>query len=916
MHGFVGPLNPTIKSIMDTKEDVLLQPLFIMKKYSKTSLFIYSGLWIVLLFGIQSVSAQTLPFSKPWSFSSVELAKEGAAVEAYLPEIAYDPDVVKPEEVMGHPIGKWHVTHDKLVMVMKELAETSDRVTFQEIGKTHEDRPIVQLTITSPENHARLDQIKQNQRNLRDPELSSSLSLEEMPVVINMNYSIHGNESSGSNAALAVAYFLAAAQGPTVERMLDQSIIILDPSLNPDGLNRFATWANMHKSMNPNGDSNHREYDEIWPGGRTNHYWFDMNRDWLPVTQPESRARIRAFQSFPPNILTDHHEMGTNSTFFFQPGIPSRTNPGTRSLNQTLTGKIAEFHAKRLDDIGSLYYSKESFDDFYYGKGSTFPDVQGTIGILFEQASSRGHLQDSQNGLLSFPETIRNQVETSLSTWEAGVSMRMELLDFMRTTAAFNVDRAKSQEVKAYIVGSSKDGSKNAHIADIFDHQRIEFFELAQQVTVDGATFEAGEAWVIPTEQPQAGLIFSLFDESTQFSDSLFYDVSAWTLPYSMDVPFGKLDRRAYESLSLRSVEWSGDWLDLEGEFKKVLPSSDAVGAVFAWDDYYAPALLFHLQGEGIHTKALMKGSTVRHGNETLSLDPGSIWIPYGLQSHEKEKVQEVIDEAAKEFHVSVHEVSSGLALDGIDLGSPSIATLEAPKVAILGGEGTSSNEAGEIWFLFDQRMELPVTVLDNTSLNGSSFDSYTHVFLPTAYLGSVDAPWVDGLKSWVRSGGTLIVQRGAVSWARRAGLHSTETTQSESTTDTPERGVYANASNDRGAKALGGAIFKADADFTHPLLYGVDTQDGWMPLFKNSNGALVVPDNPYTSPLVYTDNPLAAGYMHPDSKETIAGHAALVVENSGRGQVILFADNPNFRAFWMGTQRLTVNAVVFGPFL
>ncbi|MDR9387592.1 MAG: M14 family zinc carboxypeptidase [Balneolaceae bacterium] len=887
-----------------------------MTHHPKISQVFQSSLWIAFLFGLQSLSAQNLPSSQPWSFSSVELAQQGAAVEAYLPEVTYDPDVVKPEEVMGHPIGKWHVTHDKLVMVMEEIAETSDRVTFQQIGKTHEDRPIVQLTITSAENHAQLDQIKQNQRNLRDPEVSSSLALEEMPVVVNMNYSIHGNESSGSNAALAVAYFLAAAQGPTVERMLDQSVIVLDPALNPDGLNRFATWANMHKSMHPNGDSRHREYDEVWPGGRTNHYWFDMNRDWLPVTQPESRARIRAFQSFPPNILTDHHEMGTNSTYFFQPGIPSRTNPGTRELNQSLTGKIAEFHAKRLDDIGTLYYSKESFDDFYYGKGSTFPDVQGTIGILFEQASSRGHLQDSQHGLLSFPETIRNQVETSLSSWEAGVSMRVELLDFMRTTAVFNVDRAESQEVKAYIVGSHKDGSKNAHIADIFDHQRIEFFELAQQVTVDGSTFEAGKAWVIPTEQPQAGLIFSLFDESTQFSDSLFYDVSAWTLPYSMDVPFGKLDRRDYESLSLRSIEGSRNWLDQKGEFKTVSPSSEAVGAVFGWDDYYAPALLFHLQQEDVHTKALMKGSTLQSGNETIPLEAGSIWIPYGLQDHGKEHTQEIIREATSQFNVSVHEVSSGLALDGIDLGSPSIATLEAPNVAILGGEGTSSYEAGEMWFLFDQRMELPVTVLDNTALYESSFDGYTHVFLPTAYLGSVDAPWVDGLKSWVRGGGTLIVQRGAVSWARRAGLHSTETTQREPSTETPARGVYANASNDRGAGALGGAIFKAEADFTHPLLYGVDTQDNWMPLFKNSNGALVVPDNPYASPLIYTEDPLAAGYMHPESKEMIAGHAALVVENSGRGEVILFADNPNFRAFWMGTQRLTVNSVVFGPSL
>ena len=887
-----------------------------MNRQNMSVKFLATALLTGFLFTYSPVFGQSLPSSQPWSFSSTELAQQGAAVEAYLPEVSYNQAVAKPEDVMGHRIGKWHVTHDKLVMVMREIARTSDRVTIEEIGKTHEDRPIVQLTITSPENHARMDEIKENQRNLRNPQLASSLSIEEMPVVVNMNYSIHGNESSGSNAALAVAYFLAAAQGSSIERMLEQSVIVLDPSLNPDGLNRFATWANMHKSMNPNGDSNHREYDEIWPGGRTNHYWFDMNRDWLPVTQPESRARIRSFQSFPPNILTDHHEMGTNSTFFFQPGIPSRTNPGTRPINQVLTGQIAEFHAKRLDDIGTLYYSRESFDDFYYGKGSTFPDVQGTIGILFEQASSRGHLQNSQNGPLSFPETIRNQVETSLSTWEAGISMRTELLEFMRSTAVYNVDRAKSQDVKAFIIGSVKDGSKNAHIADIFDHQRIEFFELAQQVTVDGSTFESGSAWVVPTEQPQAGLIFSLFDESTQFSDSLFYDVSAWTLPYSMDVPFGKLDRRAYESLSVRSVEWTGDWLDLEGEFMTVSPASEAVGAVFAWDDYYAPALLFHLQHQGVHTKALLKGTSVRHGSETHSFEPGTIWIPYGLQTQERSQVQETIREAIQQYHVSVYEVSSGLAVEGIDLGSPSITTLEMPKVAILGGEGTSSYEAGELWFLFDQRMNLPVTMLDNTSLSGTEFDQYSHIFVPTAYIGSSDVAWIDDLKSWVRRGGTLVVQRGAVTWARRAGLHTTETTSAEASEETPDRGVYAKASNDRGSRALGGAIFKAKADFTHPLLYGVDKQDSWMPLFKNSNGALVVPNNPYGSPLVYTEEPLAAGYMHPDSKETIAGHAALVVENSGRGQVIIFADNPNFRAFWMGTQRLTVNAVVFGPAL
>ena len=368
----------------------------------------YTLLVVVLLLGISKNIAQDY---------SVNL-------DYYLPtNVSYNPNIPTPKSSIGHQVGDWHITHDKLVQYMYALASSSDRITIEDRGATFEGRPLLLLTITSANNHLNIETIRQQHLELTQKEPSTT-NINEMPIVVQQGFSIHGNEPSGSNAALAVAYYLAAAQGPAIDTLLNNTVILFDPSYNPDGLQRFAYWANTNKSKNINPDPNDREYDEVWPGGRTNHYWFDMNRDWLPVQLPESRARIATFHKWMPNILTDHHEMGTNSSFFFQPGIPSRTHPLTPQQNQYLTGEIGTYHATAFDKIGSFYYSKESFDDFYYGKGSTFPDINGSIGILFEQAYSRGHAQESVNGILTFPFTIRNQFTAALSTLEAAVAMR------------------------------------------------------------------------------------------------------------------------------------------------------------------------------------------------------------------------------------------------------------------------------------------------------------------------------------------------------------------------------------------------------------------------------------------------------------------------------------------------------------
>ena len=236
-------------------------------------------------------------------------SQETVTLDYYLPQnITYDPAIPKPADVIGHEVGEWHVTHDKLMFYMQTLAKASDRITIENRGATFEGRPILLLTVTSPKNHNQLEDIRQKHLALTENG-GNSINLEELPIVVYQGFSVHGNEPSGANAGLAYAYYLAAAQGPEIDAMLDKTVILMDPSFNPDGLQRFAYWANTNRSINLNSDGNEREYHEVWPGGRTNHYWFDINRDWLPVQLPESRARIKTFHNWLPNILTDHHEM-------------------------------------------------------------------------------------------------------------------------------------------------------------------------------------------------------------------------------------------------------------------------------------------------------------------------------------------------------------------------------------------------------------------------------------------------------------------------------------------------------------------------------------------------------------------------------------------------------------------------------
>lgn len=828
------------------------------------------------------------------------------SLDYYLPDdISYDESIPTPEEVVGHQIGEWHITHDKLVYYMRAVAEASDRVTYQEFAYTYEDRPLIMLTITSPENHQSIDRIKSNHQLLKDPAQSGNLDISTMPVIINLGYSVHGNEPSGSNASLLMAYYYAAAQGDEIDEILENSVILLDPSLNPDGLQRFSTWVNQHKSLRATvTDPASREYGEVWPGGRTNHYWFDLNRDWMPVQHPSSRGRINLFQEWMPNVLTDFHEMGTNATYFFQPGVPERTHPLTPQRNQDLTMAIAEYHADALDERQELYYTRERFDDFYYGKGSTYPDIFGSIGILFEQASSRGHAQESIHGVKEFPYTILNQVTTSFSTVKGSLELREDLLDHMRTFYREAEQEASNSSIKGIVVGDHYDRTRTWHLADLLSHHDIEMYTLAEYFEADGVEFKNGEAIVIPMEQTQFKFLEAMFEQRTEFPDSLFYDVSTWTLPYAFDLPFAELNRRQMSSSLM------GERI-VEPEF----PEGQVIGGrsqytyLFEWDEYYAPRTLYRLQEAGVRTMVSSAPFQAMTTGGVRDFDYGTIQVSLGIQDVDELEIYRMMQQAAQEDGLTVYSVGRGLNPSGIDLGSPSFNMLEKPETIILGGSGVRGNDVGEIWHLFDQRFHMPISIVEKDRLGRTDLSRYNTMILVQGNYNDLSDGVVNEIKRWVRNGGTLILNKSAVNWGAREGLANIEFVDRPES-ETGQR-PYAELSDARGAQVIGGSIFHAHLDLTHPLGYGYNREN--MTVFRNSTTFMKPAENPYATPLRYSSDPLASGYISAENLDLIGDTASIIVTSYGSGRVISMVDNPAFRAFWFGTNKLLMNAVFFG---
>ncbi len=717
---------------------------------------------------------------------------------------SYDPAIPTPEEVLGYTIGERHTRPEEVVRYVEAVAAASPRVTMGVHGTTYEGRRLVHAIVTAPENHARLDQIQAaNVRLSESPATVSDADLATMPAVLFQGYSIHGNEASGTEASLVYLYHLAAGRGPAVDDALRQTVILFVPMLNPDGRDRFVDWVNGWRGTTPTADPRDREHNEPWPQGRTNHYLFDLNRDWLPTALRESQGRMALWHAWRPQVTTDHHEMGPEATFFFQPGIPSRNNPNTPAATFDLTGQIATYHADELDRIGSLYYSEESFDDFYYGKGSTYPDINGGVGILFEQASSRALVRDTdENGPLSYAFTIRNQVATSVSTLRAVTAMREALLRHQRDFYA--ADKPSG----AYVIGLNEHRTRGQALAQALRRSRVRIYDLARDVQADGRRYRAGEAYVIPLDQPQGRLVRAAMERTLEYADSLFYDVSAWTFPLAYGADVAEVDRAS--GLLGPEIEPAFDG----GRF---VGGRSSVAYLIRWDRYFAPRALRRLQEAGARVRLATSPFTASVGGATEAFDRGTLVVPVRQPGIEEDSVHAVVRRAVAQDYVEAFALSSGLTPTGNDLGSRAWPVLPTPRIALLAGDGTSSNDVGEVWHLLSERFGQRISLLDVAQVRGG-LDAYTVLVMPNGGYGALDSIATTRLTAWVREGGVLVAAEGGARWAARAGLLQAELRPSS--TDSTAWS-YSQRDDAQGAQAIGGSIFEVALDPTHPLAYG-----------------------------------------------------------------------------------------------
>ena len=803
----------------------------------------------------------------------------------------FDLKIQSPEDFLGYEIGFQHTRHDKIVDYFKYLSNISNKASVMNYGETHEGRKLIFLIISSEKNIENLDIIKKE--NFKYSELATSNELnKDLPIIVNLGYNVHGNEPSSSEAAMLTAYTLIASLNKKINNYIENSVVFIDPTINPDGRDRHTQWANQFKSINLVADSNDAEHNESWPRGRTNHYWFDLNRDWFLAINPESRAKLKWIHEWYPNVVTDFHEMGTNSNYFFE---PMKTNASLKPLvpaenYQKLNSIFAKYYVKSLDSIGSFYYTKESFDETYPGYGSSYPDLQGGLAILFEQASSRGHLQETNYGTMSFAFTIRNQFLSSLATVEAAVENKVLLRNYQRKFFSSALTKFKNEKIKAYEFGDSFDKNRtNAFIDKLLIH-KIKIYQNKNK-------------YVVPLNQVQSRMVKNVFETYRKYNDSVFYDASAWSMSnfYNM------------KAKKLRSFNQGKEVTSTENLVKNPIIQNSNYAYILDWDDYNSPASLNYLQKNGIVTYSAFKPFTIKQ-NETKKnkeFNYGSILIPVSKQNIESEKLYNIVKNMQEKFNVPVFSTETGFSIKGIDLGSNNFRINKNVKVALLIGDGVNSYEAGEVWHLLDTRIEMPLTKIRLNQFSRISLQKYTTLVMVSGSYSQLHKNDINKIKEWVENGNTLITIGTASSWLIKNKVVDESLVKSKKDSIF-SRKRYVDARENIGRERIGGSILSVDLDLTHPLAFGY--RDSSIPVYKNNNVFINKSKNDYSSIAIYSKKPHIDGYVSDfNMKNNIIGSSSLIVSKLKSGRVIIFADNPNFRGTWYGTNKLFLNAIFQG---
>ncbi|MDD5545025.1 MAG: M14 family metallopeptidase, partial [Acidobacteriia bacterium] len=692
-----------------------------------------------------------------------------------------NPKIPTPQSVIGHEIGE-RFTHFYLAeQYYKALAAASDRVQLVKYGETYEGRALYLLFISSPENLKRLEKIRENIVALSDPRKTDAATAESLmkttPPVCWLSYNVHGNESSSAEAALMVAYRLAAGNDVDTKFIIENTVAVIDPLVNPDGRERYVNFYEETEGKMPSTDLNAAEHHEDWPGGRVNHYLFDLNRDWAWQTQRETQARIKMYRQWNPQVHVDYHEMGTDSSYYFP--------PNALPINENISPQVVKWlkifgkeNAAAFDAHGWQYFTHEDFDLFYPAYGDSWPAFNGAIGMTYEQAGGGAaglDVKRRDETFLSLKDRVAHHVGSSFSTLLTTARNREALLRDYYQGKKEAIDVGLHGPVRAYLIPPGPDNERIAELVNLLLSQGIEVSRTTREFTMDGVhdyfaspaaqkKFPAG-TFIVPVAQPLGRLVRALLEPEATIPVKFFYDITAWSMPLAFGTEAFYTDQNTSTPVEAVSpISFSGGGVEKRAQ----------TAYLFEWETNSAARLLAQLLKSDIKTSVALKPFTLQ-GHR---FERGTIVVPV---DRNKPNLHDQVATYAKQFHVTVYAEDTMLSESGIDLGSNFVRSIRKPKIAVLTGSPVSPTEFGAIWNLFDNRYGIDFTALKIDQLRSADIHDYTVIILPDdqgtgrGYSRAIDRNTVDKLKNWMREGGTLIGIKGGAVFAteKRSGISS-----------------------------------------------------------------------------------------------------------------------------------------------
>ena len=817
--------------------------------------------------------------------------------------------IKSPAEFLGYAVGTRFTPHWMVVSYFQYVAATlPGTVKLQQYGETNEGRPLLAAFVGTSENIQNLESIRMNNLRLANQSSDKVAAVEDnTPAIVWLSYNVHGNESSSTEASMLTLYDMANPANSKTKKWLKNTVVVIDPCINPDGRDRYVNWYNtvVGKNYNPRIDA--REHREPWPGGRTNHYNFDLNRDWAWQTQVESRQRLKLYNQWLPQVHVDYHEQGINNPYYFAPAAQPYHEAVTQ-WERDFQVTIGRNNAKYFDGHGWLYFTKEVFDLFYPSYGDSYPILNGGIGMTYEQggggAGGLGVIKE-EGDTLSLVDRVMHHYTTSLSTIE------ISSLNAARLVKEFHkffndAVTTGAGEYKTYVIKYSDGDAERIHsLLELLDKNNIRYGSGTG--TGKGYNYSNGKEEsfaiasgdiVISSFQPRAVMVKALFEPKTRLVDSSTYDITAWSLPYVYGL-------NAYASR---------ERLNITDKYSRKQDStntpSDVYGYVIRWQGVKSVKAVGELLQKGIRLRFAKRPFEV----SGQQFDRGAVLVLKTSNEAFGSSLWSIAAQVCNDNHVKLNTVTTGFVDKGYDFGSDKVSVLREPKIALFTGEGTSSNAAGEVWHFFEKEINYPLTLINANDAGRANWDNIDVLIMPDGNFRFLSDPSASmEFKQWIMKGGRVIAMEGAVAQLSGQDWINFKDKKAEDTSDRKNKDPYSdlrkfgNKERDGISNTTPGSIFKVELDNTHPLAFGYPSY--YYTLKMDDKIYSYLQERGWNVGVIKKDNQVA-GFVGSRLKEKLKDGVLFCVQDIGRGYVTFLADNVLFRNFWENGKLMFCNAV------